>query len=227
MERFMDVLRRMLEDSSLYLDLIRGEMPEFRACIRLGDLDEAATIVIGEEADIVEGCISPDLEMKMDSETLERILQGRADAFALAARARWNEERPVELKINREEALESGRALLTYLFAPEGVGKIRMRRMCEELAGEAHGGHPIPLIYWNGLRSSWYLVKSGEILNREGERDPWPQLILVLRGRGRAKIHEEEFEVKPKMAIYIPKNCVHQIVAEEDMELIWISWQSY
>ncbi|MBS7637924.1 cupin domain-containing protein [Candidatus Bathyarchaeota archaeon] len=94
--------------------------------------------------------------------------------------------------------------------------------MFEEPAGEAHGAHPIPLVYWNGLRSSWYLVKAGETLKREGETDPWPQMFIVLKGR--VKVHEEEFEIEPKMAIHIPKDCTHQIAAEEDVELIWISW---
>lgn len=228
MEGLMDGVRKLPEDSSLYIDLIRGEeMPEVRVCIRLVDVDEAVTLVFGEGTDIVEGCFSPDIEIEMDSKILEKILQGKADAFALAARARGDEVRPVEFKINNLEALESGKALLTYLFAPGKAGKVKMRRLCEELAGEAHGAHPIPLAYWDGFRSSWYLVKAGETLNREGEADPWPQMFIVLKGRGRAKVHDEEFEIEPKTAIYIPKDGIHQIFAMEDVELIWISWQSY
>lgn len=228
MEDLMDGMRKLLEESSLYIDLIRGgEGLEIRVCLKLVDVDEAATLVFGEETYILEGCVSPDIEIEVESEILAKILQGKADAFALAARGRGDESRPLEFKINNLEALESGKALLTYLFAPGKIGKVKMRRLCEELAGEAHGAHPIPLVYWNGLRSSWYLVKAGETLNREGETDPWPQMFIVLKGRGRAKVHDEEFEIEPKTAIYIPKDSIHQIFAEEDVELIWISWQSY
>lgn len=83
------------------------------------------------------------------------------------------------------------------------------------------------MVYWNGLRSCWYLVKAGETLNREGETGPWPQMFIILKGRGRARVHYEEFEIETKTAIYIPKDSIPQIFAEEDVELIWISWQSY
>jgi mannose-6-phosphate isomerase-like protein (cupin superfamily) len=70
------------------------------------------------------------------------------------------------------------------------------------------------------------MVKRGEILNKEGEKDPWPQMFIMLEGKGKAIIGNEEFEIRPKTAIYIPRNCVHQIIAEEDVELVWLAWQA-
>jgi len=155
-------------------------------------------------------------------------LTQKADAFALAARARMDEKRPVEFEIfkkeHTKEISEVGKALLTYFFAP---GRIKIKQLKPELAGQAHGAHPIPLVYWNGLRSSWMLVKKGEILNKEGEKDPCPQLFIVLEGRGKGIVGDTEFEVEPKTGVYIPKNTVHQLIAEEDIKLIWLAWQAW
>jgi mannose-6-phosphate isomerase-like protein (cupin superfamily) len=133
-----------------------------------------------------------------------------------------DEERSIEFEIYKKDRVkeiwEVGKALLTYFFVP---GKIKFKRLKPELAGCAHGAHPIPLTYWDGLRSSWILVKKGEILNKQGEKDPWPQLFIILEGKG--IVGDKEFEVEPNMVVYIPKNTIHQITAEEDTKVIWLA----
>lgn len=76
------------------------------------------------------------------------------------------------------------------------------------------------------MRSSWFLVRTGETLNEKREKNPWPQLFIILEGKGKAIVEDEQFEIKPRTAIYIPKNCVHQIIAKEDVELIWLAWHT-
>jgi len=70
-------------------------------------------------------------------------------------------------------------------------------------------------------------VKKGEILNKEGEKDPWPQLFIVLEGRGKGIVGDTEFEVEPKTVVYIPKGTTHQLIAEEDIKLIWLARQAW
>jgi mannose-6-phosphate isomerase-like protein (cupin superfamily)/putative sterol carrier protein len=227
MSKFADSIKKLLEEASLYRDLLSTGTGEIRACIELVDTSEMATLILGEKARVVEGSADPDFKMSMSSQTFRDIIQGKADAFALAGRARPEEVRPIEFEVlNKQrdkEVWETVKALLTYVFCP---GKIKIKSLSPELAGQAHGAHPIPLVYWNGLRYSWFIVKTGEILNKEGEKDPWPQLFIVLEGKGRAIIGNEEFEMKPKTAIYVPRNCVHQIIAAVDVELIWLAWQA-
>lgn len=139
-----------------------------------------------------------------------------------------DEERPIEFEIYKKEHMkeiwEVGKGLLTYFFVP---GKIKIKRLKPELAGCAHGAHPIPLTYWDGLRSSWILVKKGEVLNKQGEKDPWPQLFIVLEGKGKGIVGDKEVAVEPNMVVYIPKNVIHQIIAEEDVKVIWLAWQAW
>lgn len=227
MSRLVDTVRGLLEDASLYLDLLWTHSGNIRACVELVDTGEAVTLKLGEESEVVEGSVNPDFKISMNNQTLEKILKGQADAFALAGRARSDEVRPIEFEVynkNRnEEIWETIKSLLIYLFTP---GKIKIKTLCPELAGEAHGAHPIPLVYWNGLRHSWFVVRAGEILNKEGEKDPWPQLFIILQGKGRAVVGNKEFETKPETAIYVPRNCIHQIIAKENIELIWLAWQA-
>jgi mannose-6-phosphate isomerase-like protein (cupin superfamily) len=227
MNKFVGSVKKLLEEASLYTDLLTTGVGEVRACIELVDTGETATLILGEKASVVEGFASPDFKMSMRSQTFWEIIQGKADAFALAGRTRADEVRPIAFEVytkeRSKEVWETIKTLLTYLFTP---GKIKIKSLSPALASQAHGAHPIPLVYWNGLRYSWFIVRTGEILNKEGEKDPWPQLFIILEGKGRAIIGNEEFEIKPKTAIYIPRNCIHQIIAEEDVELIWLAWQN-
>jgi mannose-6-phosphate isomerase-like protein (cupin superfamily) len=227
MNEFVDSVKRLLEDASLYTDLLITGTREMRAGIEIVDKNETATLILGDKASVVDGFVNPDFKISMNSRVFWDIIQGRADAFALAGRARNDEMRPIEFKVlNKErskEAWETIKALLTYFFTP---GRVKVKSLNLELAGQAHGAHPIPLIYWNGLRYSWFLVKAGEILNKEREKDPWPQLFIILEGKGKAVVGSEEFEINARTTIYIPRNCVHQIIATEDVELLWLAWQA-
>jgi len=210
MSKFIDTIKKLLEDVSLYEDLLMMDKGEIRAGIELIDTGETATLILDHKASAVEGLANPDFKVSMNSQTFWKITQRKADAFALAGRARPDEARPMEFEIyskeRSKEVWETIKALLANFFTP---GKIKIKSLHPELAGQAHGAHPIPLVYWNGLRCSWLLVKTGEILNKEGEKDPWPQMFIILEGKGKAIIGNEEFEIRPKTAIYIPRNCVH------------------
>jgi mannose-6-phosphate isomerase-like protein (cupin superfamily) len=182
---------------------------------------------LGEKCRVLNGSVKPDVKIIMTSHVLEGVAKGEMDAFALAARGRGDEKRPIEFEIitkeRSEEIWETVKALLTYFFIP---GRIKIRNLALELAGHAHGAHPIPLVYWNGMRCSWIFVKRGETLNRDGERNPYPQIFLIMEGKGKAVIADVEFEIRPCTAIYVPANSIHQIIAEEDVKLIWLAWNA-
>ncbi|RLG51256.1 MAG: hypothetical protein DRO00_07430 [Thermoproteota archaeon] len=224
MDGFVGFVRRLADDALLYTSLLRAGLDVVRGCIELADTGEAVTVVVGDVVEVVEGCVDPDFKIPMDSGVFKKIFKGETDVFALSVKARAGETRPVEFELYSEDecVLEACRAFFTYLFVP---GRIKVKSLTSELAGRAHGAHPIPLIYWDGFRSAWYLVRAGEVLNRESVTHPWPETFIILRGRGRAVVGDEKFDLKPGMVIYIPPNLVHQVWAEENVELIWMAWQ--
>ncbi len=224
----IQILRQLLRDAELYVDLITIATQETRVCVKLFDTMEIATIVVANEIKVLEGSAKPDVTIIMKSTVLKDIMDGKADAFALVGRGRMDEKRPIEFEIHTKERIkeiwEVGKALLTYFFTP---GKIKVKSLDLERAGHAHGAHPIPLVYWNGMRYSWILVKAGETLNKEGEKDPWPQAFTVLEGKGKAIIGDVTFQIAPDKAIYVPSNSIHQIVSEEDLKLLWLAWNAW
>ncbi|MCK4484689.1 MAG: cupin domain-containing protein, partial [Candidatus Thorarchaeota archaeon] len=52
----------------------------------------------------------------------------------------------------------------------------------------------------------------------------WPQAFVILEGKGKILIEHEEFELQAQTVYYIPRNCTHQVHADEVVELLWLAW---
>ena len=52
MGEFLDAIKKMLDDASLYMDLLKPEV-ELRACIELKDSGQAITIILGDEVKVL------------------------------------------------------------------------------------------------------------------------------------------------------------------------------
>lgn len=219
-------LERLIGEAELYIDQILQEGP-FRVSVSLTDTGEDATIIAEEELGVVGGSEDSDLCINMESQTLEGILESRADFGALIGRSRYTDVRPINFQLLNPEraatANEALKALAAFLFTP---GRVKVRRLTRGLAGEAHGAHPIPLVYQDGIRFAWYTVDEGETLNDEGERDPYPQVVVITRGRGALTLEDEEIMLEPGMAVYIPTSSLHMIQAEEGIEALWLAWKA-
>ncbi|NIO00159.1 MAG: cupin domain-containing protein, partial [Anaerolineae bacterium] len=66
----------------------------------------------------------------------------------------------------------------------------------------------------------------GATLNEAGEADPYPQLFVILGGRGRLVLDEMVVEVEAGRAYYVPPDSVHMVEAGTDVTLIWIAWDT-
>jgi mannose-6-phosphate isomerase-like protein (cupin superfamily) len=221
----VDALRKLVGEAELYIDQIVQGNP-VKIGFRLTDTGEEATLSIEEGLAVVEGLDSPDLLLTMERGALDGMAGGEANYGALIGRSRASETRPINYNLlnpgNAPAAVEALKSL-GFLFTPGRVKSLDLRR---ELAGEAHGAHPIPLVYHEGLRFSWYNVERGETLNEEGERDSYPQLIVVIRGRGVLTLEEDAVELVPGRAVYIPVDSVHRVHAKEDLEVLWLAWKT-
>ncbi|HUV53616.1 MAG TPA: cupin domain-containing protein [Candidatus Krumholzibacteriaceae bacterium] len=219
-------LHRFVDESRLYHSMLKPEEGESRVGVRLTDTGEVSTIVLGEEITVVMGLDEPHVVLTMESTVFRRLLAGEAD-FALIGRSKASDIRPINLEFpdpsKMLEAWRKAKPLMNFFFSP---GLVKSKTLSPEFAGEAHGAHPIPLVYWDGLRSSWYHVPRGTVLNEAGEADPYPQLFVILEGGGRLVLDEEAAEVETGRAYYVPPNSVHMVEAETDMRLIWIAWDT-
>jgi len=223
----VDILVRLVDDIELYADLLRVSESPVRVGFELTDTGERATLVIADSLTVEEGAENPTLRLILTRELLERALRGEVDLFALAGRSRMDEKRPVDFEFtDRErvrESMECLYRLATFFLIP---GRVKTRALRVDLAGTAHGARPIPLVYWRNLRTAWYHVPSGSVLNEAGETDPWPQAFIVLRGSGQMVIGNFELDIEPQRVYYVPRNITHQIRAADDVELIWLAWDA-
>lgn len=78
-------------DGTSLQNLLRLDIGEIRAGIELTDTNERVTIILGDKISIEEGLVNLDFKIFMSSQTFDDIIQGKADAFALAARAKSKE----------------------------------------------------------------------------------------------------------------------------------------
>ena len=168
----VDALRKFVGEAELYVDQIVQGNP-VKIGFRLTDTGEEATLNIEDRLAVVEGLDNPDLLLTMERGSLEGMARGEAQFGALIGRSRASETRPIDYRLlnpgNAPAAVEALKSL-GFLFTPGRVKSLDLRR---ELAGEANGARPIPLVYHEGVRFSWYNVERGETLNEEGERDPY------------------------------------------------------
>jgi mannose-6-phosphate isomerase-like protein (cupin superfamily) len=227
MINLMSYLEKALKEVELYQERLLVSEEEVRVGFEITDSGETATLILKDELEILEGLQNCDIKITLSKETLQQVAKYEKDGFALAGRARMSDVRPINFEfLNREKApqsIEAIKRLGTYFLLP---GRIKIREIRHELAGEAHGASPIPLAYWEGLRSAWYFIDEGQIINEAGEKDPYPQLFIALSGKGTVIVADEEFELQPKRVVYIPPNAIHQIRAKELVELIWIAWDA-
>jgi mannose-6-phosphate isomerase-like protein (cupin superfamily) len=195
--------------------------------IELTDTNETATLTLGEQHSVDEGLRDVAFKITMTSDILNSIMRREADAFALAGRSHIKESRPIDFELLHQdraaEIMETIKGLATFYLNP---GRIKTKQLRLDLAGNAHGAKPIPLVYWKGLRYAWYHIQAGRILNEDGEKDPWPQAFVVLKGTGKVHILDEILDIQPETVYYIPRNCTHQVHAKEAVELLWIAWDA-
>jgi len=104
MNECVKVLETLLEDAEFYMDLIKPTEGEMKICVELTDTGETATLILGDKPKVIEGRVEDaDRKISMKNQVLTNVLMQKADAFALAARARMDEKRPVEFEIFKKE----------------------------------------------------------------------------------------------------------------------------
>ncbi len=228
MSDLIHTLLQLLDDAELYLDLLHATEIPISVGFELKDTQETATMIIEKETiEIVDGMNNPAFKFLLTQDILDKAMNGEVDLLALGGRSKLSDTRPVDFEfIDKDrinESMEVIYRLGVYYLLP---GTVKARRMKVELAGSAHGAKPIPLVYWKDLRSAWYHLDKGSILNIEGERDPYPQAFILLNGSGRLVLEDIEIQLIPRTTYYIPRNSMHQVHAEDDLELIWLAWDA-
>jgi mannose-6-phosphate isomerase-like protein (cupin superfamily) len=173
---------------------------------------------------LVEGA---DTTLTLTADTLRRLYRGEWSGLGAAGRASIRDAAPLDFTIppgvHPLAAMRRGYYFVTHFFSvdvptrvPFGEGHTR----------KIHGGHAAPLFYGEGLRSAYYRLEPGDVLNDDGARDPMHQGFIIIGGCGIATIGELRFNIRQGQAVYIPPHTVHMLTpgGPTAVELIWLAW---
>ncbi len=166
--------------------------------------------------------------LKTSSTTLQQIYDGEITALTAAGKAMVSDTAPLDWKLPEgidfnPEYMSDVLFFIQHFFNRTDPEKIHLG---EEHSRVVHGGHVVALYYHPGLRSAWYKVKKGEMLNEPGETNPFPQAFIFIEGEGTANIGGKEIPVKANESYYIPPDTEHTVWTESDSPLvfIWLAW---
>ena len=219
-------LKRLIKESELYQDQYKTKKP-IQIGFKLTDTGEEASLTFHNKINIEANSSNTIGILTMQSTTFQQIIEGKLDFGALIGRSRMSDVRPINFEIKNSErfpeALEIVKSLMNGFFIP---GRIKVRKLSKEYAGDAHGAKPIPIAYWGGMRYAWYHIPAGEVLNRDGEKDPYPQAFMILNGDGILELEDESLSVEVGKVYYIPPNGIHKLHAETDIEMTWLAWDT-
>jgi len=144
-----------------------------------------------------------------DSETLKKIYNGKMAIMTAMGRARWDDPTPLDIK-NLEDFPQDINPY-AFVFKYFTIGQPEKIKLKNEYARIIHGGYAIPIVYDEGLRTGWYRIEEGMIINEEESQqtNPFPTLIIAIEGTGTAKIGDKEYTLEKGDAYHISSNIPH------------------
>lgn len=167
-----------------------------------------------------------DVHFSLSKDLFEQILRGDIEAFTAAAKGDFREEAPLDWRVGNSFSPEKLKHIYHFLMHFFTESPIKVTKIGEQYARKVHGALAIPLYYHEGVRSAWYMIKPGEQINEVGDKNPFDQAMIILKGEGKAKFGDEEMRVQKNRAYHIPKNADHVVWndGEEDIVLIFLAY---
>jgi len=157
----------------------------------------------------------PTIMMFTDMKTLKNIHSGKMNFLTAVGRAHITDPAPLNFRFMKgavpNPAVIYGN--LPFLFHFFNRGSPEIIPFGEEHSRFIHGGNAVPIYYDEGLRTAWYQVKKGMVINKEerDQKNPFPTLIICIQGAAKAKLGDKELELKKGMSVFIPAGMTHTI----------------
>ncbi len=192
------------------------------------DENENVFLLISDKKVHFKNSISEEIEgvFKTTGKVLKKIYKGEITAFTAAGKANVSDSAPLDWEFKDGYVPKNMDNFYYFIMHFFNTSKPERIVLGENHARKVHGGNAIPLYYYPGMRSAWYMLKNGEQMNEEGETDPFHQAVIIISGKGVAKIGDKKIEIKEKESYYIPPGSEQIILNknEEPLVLIWLAW---
>jgi len=151
------------------------------------------------------------------------------NALTAAGRARMSDKSPLDIGFMEGFAPEPD--FLSNVMLPLGFhfftrGRPEIIPFGEEYSRFVHGGNTVLFYYQKGIRTGWYQVKKGMMINRDLQDavNPFPTLFVITRGEGQGRLGDLTLDLEAGMTLFVPPGMIHQFWTESEsgMEFIII-----
>jgi len=162
----------------------------------------------------------PTFIFTIDLDTLRKIYNGQLNALTAAGKARASDSAPADIKfmIGAQPTPEIMEEIFHYGFYFFGRGNPEIVYFDEKHSRFVHGGNVVVFYYTQGLRTAWYQIKKGMVVNKEEEDqvNPFPTIFICTRGQGKAKLGEKTITLKKGIMVFIPAGMSHMFWNEKE-----------
>lgn len=147
-------------------------------------------------------------------ETLDKIDRGDLNALTAMGRARMSDPAPMDITFmpgfKPGEDFLAILIPLTFHFWTRGFPEVV--NFNPAVGREVHGATMVVLYYQEGLRSAWGQIRKGQRVNADprDQVNPFPTMIISLRGRAMAKVGGIERVLEPGQMVFIPPGTAHE-----------------
>lgn len=157
---------------------------------------------------------SPSYLYTLDLATLRKIDNGEVNALTAMGKARASDPTPMDIAWMpgfRPDPEFFGRLIpFTFHFWTRGFPEVVP--FGKPFSREVHGANVVIFYYQRGLRSAWAQVEKGQHVNSDpkDQTNPFPTMIIGIRGRAVAKIGGVEKEFHAGQMVFIPAGVTHE-----------------
>jgi mannose-6-phosphate isomerase-like protein (cupin superfamily) len=156
----------------------------------------------------------PTFYFTIDRATLLKLDKGELNAKTAMAKAFSTDKTPMDIDVmegfNPPEDFLRRILDTTFHFWTRGFPEIIPYG--DGLTRFTHGADVTIFYYQPGMRSAWGSLKKGMHANEDpkSQTNEFPSLVIVIAGKGQARIGGKQLEVQKGQAIFIPKNVSHE-----------------
>jgi hypothetical protein len=156
----------------------------------------------------------PTVLYTLDLATLRKIDGGEMNALTAMGKARASDPVPMDIALmpGFRPAPDFISRFIPFTFHFWTRGFPEVVNFGERHSREVHGANAVIFYYQKGLRSAWAQVGKGQHVNRDpkDQSNPFPTMIIGIRGRAVARIGGVEKELRAGQAVFIPAGVTHE-----------------
>jgi len=160
----------------------------------------------------------PTFYLVSTAKTLEDSYLWKMHFLTAAGRAKMNDYAPLDVRFIDGYSPPKDLDLMDFAFHFFVIGEPEKILFGKDHARVVHGGYAVPLVYTSGLRTAWYRVEQGMVINEkeDDQYNPFNTLVIGTKGEGSIKLGHTEYRFAEGEAYIIPANTAHSFWTDDE-----------